>query len=177
MLRLRRTFIALLLATALGVPGGRSSRYGGELARNFTINQYCELTGGTAAVHYVVVFGQLPALSELHSADANGDGVTSQAERDAYVGKLAPALAEGLELVVNGSKAPLHATHSAAEHDSGTTCADSPTKAALGQVDGKGFGDWNLDAHYAFAAGVADVHEHPLEPIMARFTITKRFGS
>ena len=62
-------------------------------------------------MHYVVVFGQLPALSELHSADANGDGVTSQAERDAYVGRLAPALAQGLELVVDGSKVPLHATH------------------------------------------------------------------
>jgi hypothetical protein len=99
--------------------------------------------------------------------------------------------------------------NSAAEHDFGTTCANSPTAAALGQVDGKGFGEWDLDAHYAFsrgwrasvgiynlfnahasaaefwyvdrlpgepAAGVADVHEHPLEPIMARVTITKRFG-
>jgi hypothetical protein len=78
----------------------------------------------------------------------------------------------------------------------------------LGQVDGRGFGEWNLDAHYALsaawsaslgiynlfnthahaaefwyvdrlpgepAAGVADVHEHPLEPIMARFTVTKKF--
>jgi outer membrane receptor for ferrienterochelin and colicin len=98
--------------------------------------------------------------------------------------------------------------NAAAAHDFGTTCADSPTKGALGQVDGKGFGEWNLDAHYAFsrgcsasagiynlfnahvsaaefwyvdrlhgeaAAGVADVHEHPLEPIMARFTVTKKF--
>jgi hypothetical protein len=98
--------------------------------------------------------------------------------------------------------------NSAAAHDFGTTCADSPTKGALGQVDGKGFGEWNLDAHYAFsqgwsasvgvynlfnthanaaefwyvgrlpgepAAGVADVHEHPLEPVMARFTVTKKF--
>jgi hypothetical protein len=73
---------------------------------------------------------------------------------------------------------------------------------------GSGFGEWNLDAHYAFsdgwsaslgiyslfnthanaavfwyvnrlsgepASGVADVHEHPLEPIMARFPLTKKF--
>ena len=86
------------------------------------------------------------------------------------------------------------------------TCANAPT--ALGQVNGKGFGEWNLDARYAFSAGwsaslgiynllnthaaaaefwyvdrlqgeppigVADVHEHPLEPIMARFTVTKKF--
>jgi len=25
--------------------------------------------------------------------------------------------------------------------------------------------------------GIADVHEHPLEPIMARLTISKQFGS
>jgi nickel/cobalt exporter len=111
MLRLKRAFMALLLATALAVPARADTV--ASLLGNFTINQYCglELTSGTAEVHYVVVFGQLPALSELHSADANGDGVTSQAEREAYVGKLAPALAEGLELVVNGTNVPLHATH------------------------------------------------------------------
>jgi ABC-type nickel/cobalt efflux system permease component RcnA len=110
---LRRALIAALLATAVGAPTAGRADTVASLLGNFTINQYCGLglSRGTAAVHYVVVFGQLPALSELHSADANGDGVTSQAERDAYVGKVAPALAEGLELVVNGSRVPLHATH------------------------------------------------------------------
>jgi hypothetical protein len=91
-----------------------------------------------------------------------------------------------------------------------TSCANAPT--ASGQVGGKGFGQWNLDVHYAFPSGWkaslgiynllnthaaaaqfwyvdrlksevtaypdgrADVHEHPIEPIMARFTITKQFG-
>jgi outer membrane receptor protein involved in Fe transport len=90
------------------------------------------------------------------------------------------------------------------------SCASAPTLA--GQVNGKGFGELNLDAHYTFtegwsaAIGVynllnthaaaaefwyvdrlkseiaaypegrADIHEHPLEPIMARFTISKTFG-
>ncbi len=89
-----------------------------------------------------------------------------------------------------------------------TSCANAPT--ALGQVNGKGFGQLNLDAHYAFESGWiasfgiynllnthaaaaefwyvdrlkseiaaypdgrADVHEHPLEPPMARVTITYR---
>jgi hypothetical protein len=95
-------------------------------------------------------------------------------------------------------------------HDfgAGYTCANSPTSGARGQVDGKGFGEWNLDAHHAFsdgwsaslgifnlfnrhadaaqfwyvdrlpgepALGIADVYEHPLEPIMARLTVTKTF--
>jgi TonB dependent receptor/TonB-dependent Receptor Plug Domain len=91
-----------------------------------------------------------------------------------------------------------------------TSCANAPTARA--QVNGGGFGEWNLDVHYAFPSGWsaaigiynllnshaaaaefwyvdrlkteigtyrdgrADVHEHPLEPIMARFTISKQFG-
>ncbi|MGH8325355.1 MAG: hypothetical protein ACRET2_01175, partial [Steroidobacteraceae bacterium] len=83
---------------------------------------------------------------------------------------------------------------------------------ARGQVNGEGFGELDLDAHYALRSGWsasigiynllnahapaaefwyvdrlkseiagypdgrADVHEHPLEPIMARFSISKSFG-
>jgi hypothetical protein len=92
-----------------------------------------------------------------------------------------------------------------------SSCANAPT--APGQVNAKGFGELNLDVHYAFASGwgatlgvynvlnthaaaaefwyvdrlkseiatapdgIADVHEHPLEPTMARLTISKQFGS
>jgi len=91
-----------------------------------------------------------------------------------------------------------------------TSCANAPT--ALGQINGQGFGELNLAAHYAlhsgwvtslgiynvlnthaaaaefwyvdrlqteisqYPDGRADIHEHPLEPIMARVTITKEFG-
>jgi ABC-type nickel/cobalt efflux system permease component RcnA len=76
-----------------------------SLLGNFTINQYCGLMleKSSVAVHYTVVYGQLPALSELHAADADGNGVTSQGERDAYVGKLAPTFARGLVLEVDGA--------------------------------------------------------------------------
>jgi hypothetical protein len=89
------------------------------------------------------------------------------------------------------------------------SCANAPT--ALRQVNGEGFGELNLDVHYAlpqgwtaslgiynllnthaaaaefwyvdrlqneivnYPDGRADIHQHPLEPIMARFTIAKRF--
>ena len=91
-----------------------------------------------------------------------------------------------------------------------TSCANAPT--ALGQVNGAGFGELNLDVHYALPSGWttslgiynllnahaaaaefwyvdrlqsevgtypdgrADIHQHPLEPIMARLTISKTFG-
>ena len=90
-----------------------------------------------------------------------------------------------------------------------TSCANAPT--AFGQVNGKGFGELNLDVHYAWPGnwtssfgiynllnsdaaaaqfwyvdrlqneigaypdGRADIHAHPLEPIMARFTLAKHF--
>jgi len=110
---LRWNCAALLLT--LGCIGAGAARADtvASLLGNFTINQYCGLTlsGKNAAVHYVVVFGQLPALRELHLADTNGDGVTSQMEREAYVGKLAPGLADGLNLEVDGVSVPLRATH------------------------------------------------------------------
>jgi ABC-type nickel/cobalt efflux system permease component RcnA len=97
---------------ALGAAPGRADTVA-SLLGNFTINQYCGLRVGSKSVdvHYVVVFGQLPALRELHLADADGDGVTSQTERNMYVGKLAPSFAEGLELKVDGATVPVHATH------------------------------------------------------------------
>jgi ABC-type nickel/cobalt efflux system permease component RcnA len=79
------------------------------LLGNFTVNQYAGLEPGERRidVHYAVVLGQLPALRELHAADTNGDGITTQAERDAYVERLAPQLADALVLSVDGTRLPL----------------------------------------------------------------------
>jgi nickel/cobalt exporter len=83
-----------------------------SLLGNFTINQYCgvQLDASAVKVHYVVVFGQLPALRELHRADANGDGVTTQAERDDYVRRLAPEFARELVLTVDDVRIPFELT-------------------------------------------------------------------
>ena len=112
MRRLRWVFLGVLLAAAFAAPlAGRADTVA-SLLGNFTINQYCgvQLAKRAVEIHYVVVFGQLPALRELHLADADGNGVTTQAERDAYIGKLAPGFAEGLALRVDGAKVPLRAT-------------------------------------------------------------------
>jgi nickel/cobalt transporter (NicO) family protein len=109
----RWSCVALLLTLGcIGAGAGRADTVA-SLLGNFTINQYCgmKLDRATVDVHYVVVFGQLPALRELHLADTNGDGVTSQLERDSYVGKLAPGLADDLNLEVDGVSVPLRATH------------------------------------------------------------------
>ena len=111
--RMKWAYLGLLLTGLFTAPlAGRADTVA-SLLGNFTINQFCglQLASTAVQVHYVVVFGQLPALRELHLADADGDGVTSQAERDAYIGKLAPGLAEGLALQVNGVNVPLRAVH------------------------------------------------------------------
>ncbi len=111
--RLRLAFLAAAAALAVLAhsPSSRADTVA-SLLGNFTINQFCGLrvARDSVDVHYAVVYGQLPALRELHRADANGDGVTSQAERDAYVGTLAPGFGDGLELRVDGVRMPLRAT-------------------------------------------------------------------
>jgi nickel/cobalt transporter (NicO) family protein len=105
--------LALLFALSCLGPAASHADTVASLLGNFTINQYCglKLTGTAVEVHYAVVFGQLPALRELHTADTNGDGVTSQEERDTYVGQLAPAIADNLILKVDGAPISLRATH------------------------------------------------------------------
>jgi hypothetical protein len=188
--------------------GPPSRRYGYEINVTYQINRYLEFYGSYSGdhTHFTHPFDD----GTGHLGKYITDAPLATGALALYLTNLGP-WSGGLNYRYLGNY-PLSSgpcVNSAAEHDFGTTCANSPTAAALGQVDGKGFGEWNLDAHYAFsrgwsasvgiynlfnahasaaefwyvdrlpgepAAGVADVHQHPLEPIMARFTITKRFG-
>lgn len=109
----RRLAAAIMLVVLAAASSACRADTVASLLGNFTINQYCglRLADKAVAVHYAVVFGQLPALRELHLADADGDGVTSQAERDAYAQHLAPTFADGLALTVDGVAIPLRAAH------------------------------------------------------------------
>jgi hypothetical protein len=187
--------------------GPPSRRYGYEINVTYQVNQYLELYGSYSGdhTHFTHPFDD----GTGHLGEYITDAPLATGALALYLSNLGP-WSGGLNYRYLGNY-PLSAgpcVNSAAEHDFGTTCANSPTAAALGQVDGKGFGEWNLDAHYAFpegwsaslgiynlfnthanaaefwyvdrlpgepAAGVADVHIHPLEPIMARFTVTKKF--
>jgi nickel/cobalt transporter (NicO) family protein len=103
----------LLVVLLTALPCARADTVA-SLLGNFTINQYCgvQLADDSVRLHYTVVFGQLPALTELHRADTNGDGVTSQVERDAYVQRLAPELGRHLHIEVDGTSVPLRLVHS-----------------------------------------------------------------
>ncbi|HET7097951.1 MAG TPA: sulfite exporter TauE/SafE family protein [Casimicrobiaceae bacterium] len=107
-LRFAATFALALLACA---PIFAHADTVASLLGNFTVNQYSglELRADGLDVRHVVVFGQLPALRELHLADADGDGVTTQSERDAYAGRLAETLAADLTVAVDGVRVPLRA--------------------------------------------------------------------
>ncbi len=194
------------------IAGPPSRRYGYEINVTYQINRWLEIYGSYSGDH----------TRFTHPFD-DGTGHLGTYITDAPVatGSLALYLTDlgpwsgGLNYRYLGNY-PLSSgpcVNSAAAKDFpgvATSCADAPT--ALGQVNGKGFGELNLDAHYAFPSGWsasvgiynllnthaaaaefwyvdrlqseigrypdgrADVHEHPLEPIMARFTISKQFG-
>jgi len=192
--------------------GPPSRRYGYEINLTYQINRWLEFYGSYSGDH----------TRFTHPFD-DGTGHLGTYITDAPVATGALALyatnlgpwSGGLNYRYLGNY-PLSSgpcADSAAVHDFpkvATSCANAPT--ALGQVNGKGFGELNLDVHYALPAGWsasigiynllnthaaaaefwyvdrlkseigtypdgrADVHEHPLEPIMARFTIAKQFA-
>jgi outer membrane receptor protein involved in Fe transport len=187
--------------------GPPSRRYGYEINATYQINQYLEFYASYSGdhTHFTRPFDD----GTGHLGEYITDAPTATGALALYLTNLGP-WSGGLNYRYLGNY-PLSSgpcVNSAAEHDFGTTCANSPTAMALGQIDGKGFGEWNLDARYAFpkgwsaslgvynllnthanaaefwyvdrlpgepAAGVAGVHIHPLEPLMARFTVTKTF--
>jgi outer membrane receptor protein involved in Fe transport len=195
------------------IAGPPSRRYGYEINVTYEINRHLEFYGSYSGNH--TRFTHPLDDGTGHLGDYIADAPTGSGSLALYLKDLGH-WSGGLDYRYLGNY-PLSSgpcVNSAAVHDFpgiATSCANAPTE--LGQVNGKGFGEWNLDAHYAFPAGWsaslgiynlfnthapaaefwyvdrlqneigsypqgrADIHEHPLEPIMARFTITKRFGS
>jgi hypothetical protein len=192
--------------------GPPSRRYGAELNVSYQFNRWLELYGSISGNH---------ARFTQPFDDGTGHLGTYISDAPVAAGSLALYLTNfgawsgGLEYRYLGNY-PLSSgpcVNEAAVHDFptvATSCANAPT--APGQVNGQGFGELNVDAHYAFGIGwsaslgiynvlnthapaaefwyvdrlksevdsapdgVADVHEHPLEPLMFRLTIAKRFG-
>jgi outer membrane receptor protein involved in Fe transport len=191
--------------------GPPSERYGVELNATYEINKYLEFYGSFSANH--ARFTRPFDDGTGHLGDYITDAPVDAGSLALYLHDLGP-WSGGLEYRFLGNY-PLSSgpcVNSAAVHDFpgvATSCANAPT--AQGQVNGKGYGQLNLDVHYAFTNGwtasmgiynlldthapaaefwyvdrlqseigtypdgQADIHQHPLEPLMARFTIAKQF--
>jgi len=191
--------------------GPPSRRYGYEINVTYQINRWLEFYGSYSGDH--TRFTHPLDDGTGHLGDYITDAPVATGSLALYLANLGP-WSGGLSYRYLGNY-PLSSgpcVDSAAVRDFpgvATSCANAPT--ALGQVNGKGFGELNLDAQYAFPAGWtaslgiynllnthaaaaqfwyvdrlqneigtypdgrADVHEHPLEPIMARFTLSKKF--
>jgi len=191
--------------------GPPSRRYGFELNLTYKINRYLEFYGSFSGDH--TRFTRPFDDGTGHSGYYITDAPRATGSLALYLADLGP-WSGGVSYRVLGNY-PLSSgpcTNAAAVHDFpgvATSCANAPT--AAGQVNGKGFGELNLDVRYALPAnwstalgiynllnthaaaaefwyvdrlqneigsypdGRADIHEHPLEPIMARFTISKQF--
>ncbi len=192
--------------------GPPSRRYGYEVNVTCQINRWLEFYGSYSGDH--TRFTRPFDDGTGHLGEYITDAPVATGSLALYLTNLGP-WSGGLSFRYLGNY-PLSSgpcVDSAAVHDFpgvATSCANAPT--ALGQVNGKGFGELNLDVHYALPAnwsaslgiynllnkhaaaaefwyvdrlqneigsypdGRADIHAHPLEPIMARLTISKKFG-
>lgn len=192
--------------------GPPSRRYGYEVNITYQIDRHLEFYGSYSGDH--TRFTHPLDDGTGHLGDFITDAPVATGSAALYLTNLA-GFSGGLNVRYLGSY-PLSSgpcVNSAAVHDFpnvATSCANAPTP--LGQVNGRGFAQVNLDAHYAGAHGwgislgvynlfnthapaaeffyvsrlkseidtapdgIADVHEHPLEPLMVRLTVSKQLG-
>jgi outer membrane receptor protein involved in Fe transport len=190
--------------------GPPSRRYGYEINITWQINRNLEFYGSYSGDH--TRFTHPLDDGTGHVGDFITDAPVATGSAALYVTHLG-AISGGINVRYLGSY-PLSAgpcSNAAATRDFpdvATSCANAPTPA--GQVNGRGFAQVNLDAHYAAPHGwgvslgvynllnthapaaeffyvdrlrseigtrpdgVADVHQHPLEPVMARLTIARQ---
>ena len=192
--------------------GPPSRRYGYEVNITYQINRFLELYGSYSGDHtrFTHPFDD----GTGHVGDFITDAPFATGSAALYITNVGP-FSGGVNVRYLGSY-PLSSgpcVDSAAVNafpNVATSCANAPTPK--GQVDGRGFAQVNLDAHYAgphgwgvslgvynlfnthapaaeffyvsrlkseintAPDGIADVHQHPLEPLMARLTISKQFG-
>jgi nickel/cobalt transporter (NicO) family protein len=71
---------------------------------NFTVNHFSRLKIDDNGVHitYIIDMAEIPAFQELRTADTDGNGITSQAELNAYVARVASSYVDGLVLEEDG---------------------------------------------------------------------------
>jgi hypothetical protein len=191
--------------------GPPSRRYGYELNVTYKILRWLEFYGSYSGNH--TRFTRDFDDGTGHLGKYITDAPVATGALALYVTNIGP-WSGGLEYRYLGdyplSSGPCVDSAAAKDFPDTPNCATAPT--AAGQVNGRGFGELNMDAHYAFSGGWgaalgvynilnthaaaaefwyvdrlkseiatypggrADIHEHPLEPIMARFTISKSFG-
>lgn len=72
---------------------------------NFTVNHFSRLEVGAERlrVRYVVDLAEIPAFQAIQAMDADGDGITSAAEFDAYAARAVAEYARAITLTVDGA--------------------------------------------------------------------------
>jgi outer membrane receptor protein involved in Fe transport len=192
--------------------GPPSRRYGYEVNITYQVNRRLEFYGSYSGDH--TRFTHPLDDGTGHLGDFITDAPVATGSAALYLTDLG-RFSGGIDLRYLGSY-PLSSgpcVNAAAVNDFpgvATSCVNAPTPS--GQVDGRGFAQVNLEAHYAgphgwgvslgiynllnthapaaeffyvsrlrseidtAPDGIADVHEHPLEPLMARLTVSKQFG-
>ncbi|HWT01715.1 MAG TPA: hypothetical protein VN256_15820 [Pyrinomonadaceae bacterium] len=104
----RRTRHAAVILAALFAFGFGAQAVAHPLG-NFTINHFSRLEVGAdrVRIRYVVDMAEIPAFQALQAIDADGDGVTSAAEFDAYAARAVNEYAAALIITLDGARVPL----------------------------------------------------------------------
>ena len=110
---MRRALAAFGVAlVVLLVPAGASAHPLG----NFTVNRYAGITlaPDQVRIDYVVDLAEIPTVQVMPEVDLDGDGTTTDAERQAWATRTAPELLANLALTIGGDPVALEVVASSA---------------------------------------------------------------
>ncbi len=107
----RLAFVSLALFLLLSA--ARSSSHPHGLPSVDRTIDLVHVAGGVFRVAYTLDFSAAPAIAELDSLDANGDGTVTEEEQRAYLARRIPPLIAGWVVEINGARADasLEASH------------------------------------------------------------------
>ncbi len=104
LLRLAAVVLLATVAVGFGAPDAQAHPLG-----NFTTNTFAalQLDPDSVAVEYVLDLAEIPALRIVQRLDADGDGAVDDAAGEVFRVEECQRLADGLELVVDGTRRDL----------------------------------------------------------------------
>ena len=78
---------------------------------NFTVNHFAQIEVGAerVTIHYVLDMAEIPTFQEKQAIDVDGDGLTSTAELNTYLERVAQQYARGIRVDIDGRRLTLEA--------------------------------------------------------------------
>ncbi|HEY5869372.1 MAG TPA: sulfite exporter TauE/SafE family protein [Candidatus Tectomicrobia bacterium] len=107
---MRHWRVVIILCAAILLSAMRGASLAHPLG-NFTVNHFARIEIGAerVTIHYVLDMAEIPTFQEKQAIDVDGDGLTSTAELNTYLERVAQQYARGIRVDIDGRHLTLEA--------------------------------------------------------------------